>query len=76
MKAPTPASGAHYAIVTHGSPSYGNRRSYYRSLSSAQRDIQTLGGGSMSTARIVRCPTRRDALEADVSDHWPVVSHR
>lgn len=63
----------HYAIVTHGRPSYGTRRAYYTSLGRAVRDAQTLGGGSVSTVRVVECPDRRTAREADVSDALPVV---
>ncbi|MCP4243193.1 MAG: hypothetical protein GY772_21775 [bacterium] len=57
-----------YAIVTFGRPSYGNRRSFYRSLDSAERDLRTLGGGSMSSARIVECATVAAAKAADISD--------
>ncbi len=60
-------SGRYYAIVTFGSPSYGQTRSYYRSLKSARRDLRSLGGGSLTTARIVACSSRAQALAADIS---------
>ncbi len=63
-----------YAIVTFGAPSYGTRRTFYRSLTSARRDLASLGGGSMSTARVVVCPTIATARSADISDNWPVVA--
>jgi|DEB0MinimDraft_6_1074348.scaffolds.fasta_scaffold00768_15 hypothetical protein len=66
----------YFAIVTFGRPSVGKRRSYYRSLDSARRDLATLVGGSMSNARIVGCDTRAQALCADISDSLPVVSRR
>jgi hypothetical protein len=64
----------YYSIVTFGSPTYGNRRSYYTSLASARRDLKLLGGGSMTSARIVGCDTRRQALEADISGDLTVVA--
>ncbi len=67
---------SYYAIVTFGAPSYGRKRGFYRSPESAQRDLATLGGGSMSNARIVRCETRAQAKGASISDGYPVVAHR
>lgn len=70
------ASYPYYSIITFGSPTYGDRKSYYTSLASARRDLATLGGGSMSNARIVGCQTRREAIDADISRPLPVVSSR
>jgi hypothetical protein len=64
---------AHYQIVTFGSPSYGRRRSFYRSAESAIRDARTLGGGSLQTVRVVECSSKADALDADISDSRPVL---
>lgn len=63
----------HYAIVTFGSPSYGQRRSYYTSRKRAIDDARTLGGGSLQTVRVVQCKTRKEAIDADISDAYPVV---
>jgi len=65
-----------YAIVTFGSPSYGRIRSYYRSSTSARRDLRDLRGGTMTSARIVGCQTRQQALDADISQILPVVASR
>lgn len=62
-----------FAIVTFGSPSYGRVRSYYRSRERAVIDAQALGGGSLSAVRVVACPTRREAINADISGSHPVV---
>ena len=70
------SAGPYYAIVTFGSPSYGDWRTYYSSLASARRDLASLGGGSMTNARIVRCETRADAIEADISSPRGVVIHQ
>ena len=69
-------NGTHnyYSIVTFGSYSYGTRRSYYRSLACAMRDARTLGGGTLSTVRIVGANTRQQAVDADISGRLPVVA--
>lgn len=59
----------YYSIVTFGSSTYGNRRSYYRSLASARRDAQSLGGGSLQGIRIVGCDTRKEAISASIEDN-------
>ena len=64
----------YYSIVTFGSASYGTRRSYYRSLASAMRDARTLGGGTLSTVRVVGAETRKQAIDADISGCLPVVA--
>ena len=64
---------SYYAIVTFGSPTYGRQRSYYRSLTRAIEDARTLGGGSLTTVRVVGVTTRTAALDADISDPLPVV---
>jgi len=63
----------YYQIVTFGKPSFGSRKSYYRSLYRARSDARTLRGGSLTNARIVGCQTRAEALGADISDSFPVV---
>lgn len=63
----------YYQIVTFGRPSYGDRRSYYRNLDRARDDAASLGGGSLTTVRIVGCQTRAEALDADISGSLPVV---
>jgi hypothetical protein len=64
---------SYFQIVTFGSPTYGTRRSYYRNADNAVRDAQTLGGGSMTTVRVVECSSRADALDACISESRPVV---
>jgi len=71
----TTTSYPYYSIVTFGSPSYGDCRSYYRSLDAARRDAKTLGGGSMTNARIVGCETRAAAIAADISTARNVIEH-
>ncbi len=67
----------YFAIVTFGSPSYGSCLSFYHSLKSAQKDLASLGGGSMTTARIVGCLTRQDAIDADIADgRLTVIAHK
>lgn len=66
----------YYSIVTFGSPTYGTRRRYYRSLACAMRDARTLGGGTLSTVRVVRAETRQQAIDADISGRLPVVYQR
>ena len=66
----------HYQIVTFGSPTYGQRRSFYRNADNAIRDARTLGGGSLQTVRVVECSSRADALDADISDSRPVLWSR
>lgn len=63
----------YYAIVTFGSPSYGDRKSFYRSQEAAIRDARTLGGGSLQTVRVVSCETAAKAKAADISEAHPVV---
>ena len=67
---------SYYQIVTFGSPGYGRRASYYRNPDRAIRDAAELGGGSLQTVRVVVCSSRRDALEADISDARPVIWQR
>lgn len=62
-----------YSIVTFGYYTFGQRRSYYRSVMRARADARTLGGGSLSTVRIVECPSVKEAKSADISDEYPVV---
>ena len=66
----------HYQIVTFGSPTYGQRRSFYRNADNAIRDARTLGGGSLQTVRVVECSSRADALDADISEARPVLWSR
>ncbi len=66
----------HFQVVTFGTPTYGDRRSFYRSVDSAVRDAQTLGGGSLQTVRVVECSSRADALDADISDNRSVLWSR
>ena len=61
---PSQAKDPYYSIVCFGTPSVDPRKGYYRSLSSAKRDMDALEGGSMTGARIVRCSTRQDAIDA------------
>jgi len=64
----------YYSIVTFGSATMGTRRSYYRSLASARRDASSLEGGSLQLVRILGCETRKEAIQADISDdHLPSV---
>ena len=58
----------YFAIVTFGSETYGRRRSFYRNQARAIADARTLGGGSLSTVRVLECPDRATALDADISD--------
>lgn len=67
---------SYYQIVTFGSPSYGRRASFYRNADRAIRDAADLGGGSLQTVRVVVCKSRRDALEADISEARPVIYNR
>lgn len=69
----TTAAHPYFSIVTFGSASYGTRRSYYRSLASARRDARTLGGGTLSTVRIVGAETRQEAIDAHIGGRLPVV---
>lgn len=69
----TQTSYPYYAIVTFGSAAYGGTRSYYRALESAKRDARELGGGSLSTVRVVGCQSVREAREADIAGPAPVV---
>lgn len=61
-------TSTYYAIVTFGSPTLGRRASCYRSLDRAIRDAQGVHGGSCSTVRVVACATKREALDADISE--------
>ena len=63
----------YYQIVTFGSPTYGEWRSYYRSVDRAISDAKTLGGGSLTNVRVVGCQTRKEALNADIAGPHPVV---
>lgn len=65
----------HYAIVTEGRPKFGTRARYYTNPDRAITDAQSLGGGSLGTVRVVECPTRKAAMEADIGDRFPVVWH-
>ena len=67
---------AYYAIVTFGQPSEGDRQPSYDDLEEARRDLATLRGGSMTNARIVRCPSAEAAAQADISDGYPIVASR
>ena len=58
----------YYQIVTFGSPSWGTRRSFYRNPDNAIRDARTLSGGSLTSVRVVKCLSRADAIDADISD--------
>lgn len=69
----TDATYPYYSIVTFGSPTYGDCRTFYRSLESARRDAKSLGGGSLTSVRIVGCKTRRQAINADIAGSLPVV---
>lgn len=68
----------YYAIVTFGTPSSWcpQCRSFYRSLDRAIADASRLEGGSMTTIRILRCPSRRAAQDANIGDRYPVVWER
>ncbi len=72
----TESNMPYYQIVTFGSPSYGSRRAFYRSFDSAVSDARTLGGGSLTSVRVVGCSSRADALDADISDDRPVIWSR
>lgn len=63
----------YYSIVTFGRSTYGSARSYYRSADRAIADAQTLGGGSLTTVRVVECATRQEAIDADISGAHRVV---
>lgn len=66
----------YYAIVTFGSHTFGERKSYYRSLKSAWRDANTLGGGSLSRVLIIGAQTRQEAIDADIGDEGlAIVAH-
>ena len=69
-------SQTYYAIVTFGAASRGEHRSYYRSIESAKRDLASLSGGSMTSARVVECASRSEAMGASISDGYPVVASR
>lgn len=66
----------YFQIVTFGTPIWGSRRSFYRSLDSAVRDARTLSGGSLTSVRVVKCSSQADALDADISDDRPVIWSR
>lgn len=66
-------ANTHFSIVTFGNPSYGRTRSFYLSRERAIADARALGGGSLSAVRVVACPTRREAIDADISGSHPVV---
>lgn len=63
-----------YAIVTFGSPGVGTWKPVYTSLAEAIRDLRTLRGGSMTSARVVGCKSRSEAVEADISGNYPVLA--
>lgn len=66
----------YYQIVTFGSPTSGNSRSYYTNPDNAVRDAKTLRGGTMTNVRVVECSSRADALDADISQPRPVFWQR
>lgn len=63
----------YYSVVTFGSPTFGRRRGYYRSVERAIHDALSLGGGSVSCVRVLGCESRAQALKADIGDPLPVV---
>jgi len=66
----------YFQIVTFGTPIWGTRRSFYRNPDNAVRDARTLSGGSLTSVRVVKCSSRADALDADISDARPVIWSR
>lgn len=66
----------HYSIVTFGRSTYGSARAYYTSAARAIADAKTLGGGSLTTVRVVECATRQEAINADISGGHSVVWSR
>lgn len=66
----------YYAIVTFGSPWGFEKKSYYTSLDRACRDAQECwDAGGCGTVRVVECESRRDALDADISDRRTIVKN-
>ena len=63
----------YYSIVTFGRPTMGRAKGYYRNLNNARRDARTLRGGSLTLVRLVRCASRQEAIDADISNHHEVV---
>ena len=66
----------YFQIVTFGTPIWGSRRSFYRNPDNAVRDARTLSGGSMTNVRVVKCSSRADALDADISEYRLVIWER
>jgi hypothetical protein len=66
----------YFQIVTFGTPIWGTRRSYYTNPDNAIRDARTLSGGSLTSVRVVKCLSRADALDADISEDRPVIWSR
>jgi hypothetical protein len=66
----------YFQIVTFGTPIWGTRRAFYRSFDSAVSDARTLGGGSLTSVRVVGCSSRADAIDADISDDRRVLWSR
>lgn len=66
----------YYSILTFGPVLWGRKRSFYRSEDAARRDAEKLVGPS--TIRIGCYPSRKEAINGDVSDtlvpilepHW------
>ena len=56
----------YWAVLTFGPIIEGRRRSFYRSEAAARRDAAGLVGPS--TIRVGRYPTRKAAINADISD--------
>lgn len=67
---------SYFSIVTFGAPSYGRIRSFYRSEATAIADACELGGGSLTSVRVVECDTARAAKRADISTARNVVWSR
>jgi hypothetical protein len=66
----------YYAVRTFGTPGRGvPLQYYYRSLTRARADASACKGtGSCTTARVLGCATRRQAMRASISDDLPVVA--